>query len=83
MISAPTQSASVSPSRRMPGHVARIRFGKGLSQVALAEAAGVGRSTVIRVESGTCAPTLRTMKAIASALTEPVGAVFPRLLEHR
>ena len=48
--------------------VRRLRNSAGLSQDALAGAAGVGRVTLVRLEKGEQTPRFRTLEAIAKAL---------------
>ena len=69
------------PVRRTPSTLAHIRFLQGMSQAALAEKAGVGRSTIARLEAGRGRPQLSTATAIARALELSVGVVFPSLEE--
>ena len=62
------------PKRSHPVRVYRIS--RMWSQVDLAKAAGVARTTIMRIEAGT-KPTLRTANAIANVLGAPVEALFP------
>ena len=48
--------------------IRRLRNSAGLSQVALAGAAGIGRVTVVRLEKGEQTPRFKTLSAIAKAL---------------
>ena len=48
--------------------VRRLRNSAGLSQDALARAAGVGRVTLVRLEKGEQTPRLKTLEAIARTL---------------
>lgn len=51
----------------------RMRLSAGLSQSELARRAGVGRNTIIRIESDDpTSPTLRTLERIARACGRPV-----------
>ena len=52
--------------------VRRIRETAGLTQQALAQAAGIGRITLVRLENGKHVPKLTTLKAIAQVLEKPV-----------
>ena len=48
--------------------VRRFRESAGLTQEALAQAAGIGRITVVRLEHGDQSPRLKTLQSIAGAL---------------
>ena len=48
--------------------VRRLRNTAGLSQNALARAAGIGRVTLVRLEKGEQTPRFKTLEAIARAL---------------
>ena len=52
--------------------VRRLRETAGLTQEVLAQAAGIGRITVVRLENGKHVPKLTTLKAIARVLEKPV-----------
>jgi len=55
------------------GRVRERREKRGLSQTALAQAAGVGRVTLARVEAGSQAASLATLEALARALDLPIA----------
>lgn len=55
--------------------VKRLRQSKGWPQEQLAQAAGVGRATVQRIESGRIRPTLETAQAIAAALDTDAASI--------
>ena len=59
--------------------VRRYRESAGLSQVALARAADIGRATLVRLEKGEQSPRFKTLKAVADAL----GIDSPDLLVDR
>ena len=48
--------------------IRRLRRSAGLSQDALARAAGIGRVTLVRLEKGEQTPRYKTLGAIAKAL---------------
>ena len=50
------------------GRVRRFRQSSGLTQEALAKAAGIGRVTLVRLENGEQSPKFKTLKAVADAL---------------
>ena len=52
--------------------VRRLRETADLTQEALAQAAGIGRITLVRLENGKHVPKLTTLKGIARALDKPV-----------
>ena len=54
----------------------RVRRFRGLTQVKLARAAGIGRVTLVRLENGEQNPRFRTLTALAQAL----GTDVPELL---
>ena len=54
------------------GRVRECRESAGLSQKSLAQAAGIARITLIRMESGKHPPKLDTLRAVATALERPV-----------
>lgn len=59
-------------------HRARaLRNLRGLSQAALAEAAGVAQATVARIESTVSGGAVRTLTRLAKALRVPVAEVMP------
>lgn len=51
-----------------PRHVKRIRAQLGITQSALARAAGISQSLVAKIEAGQVDPSFTTVKAIADAL---------------
>jgi transcriptional regulator with XRE-family HTH domain len=48
--------------------IRRLREARGLSQVALARKARIGRITLVRLEAGQQAPTPKTLERLARAL---------------
>ena len=56
----------------------RVRLDRGLSQRAVAEAAGIDPSLLSRIECGSREPSLQTLAALATALgTEPSVRLYP------
>lgn len=53
------------------------RRAAGLSQAALAEAAGVSRQTIANIERGSYAPSVYLALRIARTLNTPVDSLFP------
>ena len=65
----PTVEAIAALGRQTIGdRVRRYREAAGLTQVALARAADIGRATLVRLENGEQAPRFKTLKAVADAL---------------
>ena len=64
--------------------IRRLRNAAGLSQDALARAAGIGRLTLVRLEKGEQTPRYKTLGAIARALRVDVSAMLvePEFLRH-
>jgi transcriptional regulator with XRE-family HTH domain len=63
-------------AEKLSERVRSLRRRRGLTQVALAGAAGVSRSTVARVELGESNPDLQTMGKLARALGVPTAALL-------
>ena len=65
----PTVEAMAMRGRQTLGQrIRRLRNAAGLSQDALARAAGIGRVTLVRLEKGEQTPRFKTLGAIAGAL---------------
>ena len=65
----PTVEAIAALGRRTVGErVRRLRESAGLTQLALAQAANIGRVTLVRLEHGEQSPRFKTLKAVADAL---------------
>ena len=62
--------------RTLGGRIRQLRESAGLTQVALAELADIGRVTLVRLERGEQSPKFKTLEAIAIAL----GIAVPELL---
>lgn len=54
-----------------------VRKAKGLTQAAVADAAGISQAYLGRLEVGAYAPTLRVARALAAALGSPLDALWP------
>ena len=54
------------------GRVRALRESAGFTQDTLAQAAGIGRVTLVRLENGKHTPKLGTLRAIAQVLGQPV-----------
>ena len=55
----------------------RARVGRFLTQEQLADAAGVGRATIARLEAGGSCPRMRTISALATALEVEASELVP------
>lgn len=76
----PAVEAIAMRGRRTLGRrIRRLRKSAGLSQDALARAAGIGRVTLVRLEKGDQSPRFKTLDAIASALEIPVSELLVEL----
>jgi transcriptional regulator with XRE-family HTH domain len=67
---------AVPPHRTAPGPLRLRRLELGLRQEDVAEAAGLNRVTVARLESGASAPSWATAAALAAALDADPAALF-------
>lgn len=82
-----TQSETLHPTESHPqrretavrSSLAVYRFAQGYSQGALADAAGLARETVNRVEKGRTQPTLATVRALSRVLGREVEQLFPEV----
>ena len=64
--------AAASRGRSRMGHRVRdLRKHAGMTQQQLADAAGIGRVTLVRIENGSHFPRFRTLDALARALNHP------------
>lgn len=66
---------------RIGGRVATLRKLKGMTQEQLAQAAGLQRTHVSRIEAGKYAVTLDVIQAIAEALGMTVDIIDPSLTD--
>ena len=65
----PTIEAIAALGRQTVGErVRRYRESAGMTQIALAQAADIGRVTLVRLEKGEQSPRFKTLKAVADAL---------------
>lgn len=56
------------PYRESQRHGRRYQESAGLTQLALARAADIGRVTLVRLENGKQCPRFKTLRAVAGAL---------------
>lgn len=63
-------------SRELGARIRKLREKKGLTQEALADAVGMMRSNISRIEAGKHHPTLDTLERIAKALKVPVAEII-------
>ena len=64
--------------RQTGSRIMRLRERRGISQVALARSAGIGRATLLRVEQGATAATLTVLAQIARVLKVSVRDLLPK-----
>ena len=64
--------------RQTGSRIMRLRERRGISQVALARSAGIGRATLVRVEQGATAATLTVLARIARVLKVSVRDLLPK-----
>ena len=70
------ETLAMQDRRTLGGRIRQLRESAGLTQVALAELADIGRVTLVRLERGEQSPKFKTLEAIATAL----GIGVPELL---
>ena len=56
--------------------IKKLRSARGMSQAAMAEAAGVSRATVTQIENGQQAPSMTTLAAVGRVLDLPLATFF-------
>ncbi len=72
----PSPPAPVDATSHLARNVAALRHARGLTQQHLAAAAGVPRSTVTSLESGTGNPSLQSLLKVAQALAVPLDELL-------
>lgn len=70
-------ASTSAPLPQDPARIRRKRIEAGLSQPALAERAGVSRSTVYRVENGLCPASAETLRRLAVVLWCEIADLMP------
>ena len=68
-----SEAAASRGRSHMGRRVRNLRKQAGMTQQQLANAAGIGRVTLVRIESGSYSPRFRTLDALARALNRPVA----------
>ncbi len=68
-----SEAAASSGRSSMGNRVRDLRKQARMTQQQLAESAGIGRVTLVRIESGSYSPRFRTLDALARALNHPVS----------
>ena len=66
-----SEAAASHGRSRMANRVRDLRKQAGMTQQQLAEAAGIARITLVRIENGSYSPRFRTLDALARALNHP------------
>lgn len=77
-----TDSNAQMPSELVAASIRRERLRAGLSLSALAEQAGLAKSTLSQLESGKGNPNIETLWAIAQALGVPFSALFEQAAQQ-
>ena len=72
----PTPPTPADAASHLARNIAGLRHARGLTQQGLAERAGVPRSTVASLESGTGNPSLQSLLKVAQALAAPLDEVL-------
>jgi transcriptional regulator with XRE-family HTH domain len=72
----PASSTTADATSHLARNVAALRHTRGLTQQDLASAAGVPRSTVTSLESGTGNPSLQSLLKVAQALAAPLDELL-------
>ena len=72
----PTPSTPADATSHLARNVAALRHTRGLTQQDLATAAGVPRSTIASLESGTGNPSLQSLLKVAHALAVPLDELL-------
>lgn len=60
-------------SKAIGSRIRRLRESAGMTQQALASAAGIGRVTLVRIESGEQSPRYETLASLAAAFGRPLA----------
>ena len=68
-----SEAAASRGRTRLGNRVRDLRKQAGMTQQQLANAAGIGRVTLVRIENGSYSPRFRTLDALARALNHPVS----------
>lgn len=63
------------PAAAIAANLRRLRTGRNLSLQSLADASGLGKSTLAQVEAGRANPSLETLWSLAAALKAPFSAL--------
>ena len=68
-----SEAAASRGRNRMGDRVRALRKQAGMTQQQLADDAGIGRVTLVRIENGSYSPRFRTLDALAHALNRPLA----------
>jgi DNA-binding XRE family transcriptional regulator len=66
------ESLGAAGRQEIGSRIRELREGAGLTQEALATAAGIGRVTLVRIENGEQSPRYETLVSLATALGQPL-----------
>ena len=67
------EAVALAGRQAIGARIRQLRESAGLTQEALAQSAGVGRVTLVRIENGEQSPRYETLVALARALGQPMG----------
>ena len=67
------EAAALAGRQSIGARIRQLRQSARLTQEALAQAAGIGRVTLVRIENGEQSPRYETLASLAQALGRPVG----------
>ncbi|RVV97198.1 helix-turn-helix domain-containing protein [Mesobaculum littorinae] len=70
---------SPDPATALAAHLRSLRTDRGLTLQALAEASGVSRATLSRIENAEASPTAETLGRLAAALSLPISQLLAPL----
>ena len=70
------ESIAIAGMRSLGKRIRAIREAADMTQSELAEAAGIGRVTQVRIENGEQSPRYETLAAIAQALRHPIADII-------
>ena len=71
-----SEAAASRGRSRMGNRVRDLRKQAGMTQQQLADAAGIARVTLVRIENGSYSPRFQTLDALAHALNRPVARLL-------
>ena len=70
------EAVALAGRQTIGGRIRRLRESSGMTQEVLARGAGIGRVTIVRIESGDQSPRYETLVSLAQALGMPIQALL-------